>query len=268
MSKIGQLEGIMYLEKSTTKNNFDAARDGFVQAIVHFGGDWYMDSVEEGVQDEGLTSLMFIDREMFRDHDRVVAMCEDIRIREMKILWSARLDTVPTDDLLRAMRLAGCQSLDMMLDSDEAVEGLFWARRYGFEFRIRNVDGTPYLAEKITYTVAEREEIAERLPGLHAAQYDLAVAYFKARRFNDVMLPLGKAMTLGFPMNELCLNLLACLSAAKHYPDQAAGLLDQAGYGCPHPVVFRNRTLLKSWLESGGDLKGVRLELDPAGTFD
>jgi hypothetical protein len=115
--------------------------------------------------------------------------------------------------------------------------------------------------------VAEREAVAELLPGLHAAQFDLAVAYYRARRFGDVMRPLGKAMVLRFPMNELCLNLLACLSAARHYPDMAAGLLDQAGHGCPHPVVFRNRGLLRSWMESGGDLRGVRLELDPVGTI-
>jgi len=100
-------------------------------------------------------------------------------------------------------------------------------------------------------------------PSLHRARLELAVAYYRAGRLGDVMLPLGKAMTLRFPMNELCLNLLACLSAAKHYPEQAAGLLDQAGYGCPHPVVFRNRELLKAWLAGGGDLKGVRLCLEP-----
>jgi hypothetical protein len=161
------------------------------------------------------------------------------------------------------MRLAGCRRVAMTLGPDEAVEGLFWARRYGYDIRIRNVDGTPYTAERVTYSVSEREAVALRLPGLHAAQFDLAVAYYRAGRYADVMLPLGKAMTLRFPLNELCLNLLACLSAAKHYPDQAAGLLDQAGYGCPHPVVFRNRELLRAWLASGGDLKGVRLRLEP-----
>ena len=237
----------------------------FAHGVVRFDGDWNLDALEYAVREQGLSALSFDDSAMFRDHTHAVAMCEEMRLREIRVLWSAALDTVPTDGLLKAMRLAGCQQVDMMLDPDEAVEGLFWARRYGFEVRIRNVDDTPYTAERISYTVAEREAIAERLPGLHAVQFDLAVAYYGARRFNEVMLPLGKAMTLGFPLNELCLNLLACLSAAKHYPDQVAGLLTQAGYGCPHPVVFRNRALLKSWLESGGDLKGVRLELEPAG---
>jgi len=246
----------------TIGNNFDF----FSHCVVHFDGDWNLDELEQVVMERGLAALTFNDPAMFRDHAKVVAMCEDMRVREMKVLWSACLDRVPTDGFLKAMRLAGCQQVDMMLDSDEAVEGLFWARRYGFDVRLRNVDGAPYIAERISYTVAEREAIAERLPGLHAAQFDLAVAYYGARRYADVMLPLGKAMTLGFPLNELCLNLLACLSAAKHYPDQAAGLLVQAGYGCPHPVVFRNRALLKSWLESGGDIKGVRLELEPAGS--
>ncbi|WP_319543506.1 hypothetical protein [uncultured Pseudodesulfovibrio sp.] len=257
----------MRVEKQNTRlETLGARSESFSQYTVRFDGDWNLDSLEQAVCDRRLITLTFLDAAMFRDHAKVVAMCEAMRVRDIRILWSARLDRVPTDGMLQAMRLAGCQQVDMMLNPDEAVEGLFWARRYGFDVRIRNVDGTPYIAERISYTVAERETIAERLPGLHATQFDLAVAYYGARRYADVMLPLGKAMTLGFPMNELCLNLLACLSAAKHYPDQAAGLLVQAGYGFPHPVVFRNRALLKSWLESGGDLKGVRLELEPAGS--
>jgi hypothetical protein len=231
--------------------------------IVRFDRNWSLDEVENAVRGRGLSVLAFEDAAMFADHDRVIDMCLDMRVRDLNVLWSARLDRVPTDGLLRAMRLAGCQRLDMRLDPDEAVEGLFWARRYGFDVRIRNRNGAPYAAERITYSVAERETIAERLPGLHAAQFELAVAYYKAGRLGDVMLPLGKAMTLRFPLNELCLNLLACLSAAKHYPEQAAGLLDQAGYGCPHPVVFRNRELLKEWLAGDGALKGVRLNLEP-----
>nr|WP_319584434.1 hypothetical protein [uncultured Pseudodesulfovibrio sp.] len=235
----------------------------FAHGLVRFDRNWSLDEVEQAVRERGLAALAFEDAAMFADHERVVEMCLDMRVRDLNVLWSARMDTVPTDGLLKAMRLAGCQRLDMRLDPDEAVEGLFWARRYGFDVRIRNLNGTSYAAERISYSVAEREAIAGRLPGLHAAQFDLAVAYYRAGRLGDVMLPLGKAMTLRFPMNELCLNLLACLSAAKHYPDQAAGLLDQAGYGCPHPVVFRNKELLRSWLAGGGDIKGVRLCLEP-----
>ncbi|MBG0789775.1 MAG: hypothetical protein H0S80_04665 [Desulfovibrionaceae bacterium] len=257
----------MYLE---TRADRPVAKDGhvlpFAHGVVRHDGDWDVAPLAREVGERGLAALAFDDPVLFRDHASAVAMCESMRVLDMNVLWSARLDTVPTGGLLKAMRMAGCQQVDMTLDPDEAAEGLFWARRYGFEVGLGNGEGASYVAERIGYTVAEREEIAGRLPGLHAAQFDLAVAYFKARRYRDVMLPLGKAMTLGFPLNELCLNLLACLSAAKHYPGQAAGLLAQASYGCPHPVVFRNRELLKSWLESGGDLKGVRLELEPAGT--
>ena len=235
----------------------------FTYGVVRFDWDWCLDEVESAVDEGGLSALAFEDAAMFTDHERVVDMCTDMRVRDMNVLWSARMDTVPTGGLFKAMRLAGCQRVDMRLGPDEAVEGVFWARHYGFEVRIGNPEGSPYVAERMIYGVAEREAVAARLPGLHAAQFDLAVAYFRAGRYDDVMLPLGKAMTLRFPMNELCLNLLACLSAAKHYPDQAAGLLDQAGYGCPHPVVFRNRELLRAWLAGDGDLKGVRLRLEP-----
>lgn len=257
----------MRIEKKIMPERKEGQLQLFAHGVVRHDGSYDVGTFATDVQERRISALEFVDAAMFHDHERAIAMCEEMRLMDVRVVWSAHLDTVPTDDLLKAMRLAGCQYVDMTLDPDEAVEGLFWARRYGFDIRLRNVDGTPYIAERISYTVAEREAIAERLPGLHAAQFDLAVAYYKARRYQEVMLPLGKAMTLGFPLNDLCLNLLACLSAAKHYPGQAAGLLDQAGYGCPHPVVFRNRQLLKSWLESGGDLKGGRIELEPVASI-
>ena len=256
----------MYIESST---GMSEGKDGHHHLATHGVVRWNdgggIEDIEREIRERGLTTVVFAGSEFFDDHEVAMKMCRDMRVRGTNVLWSAQLSASPTGELLKSMRLAGCQHLDMQLDPDEAVNALGLARRYGFDIHIRNVDGTPYVADKISYTIMEREAITGRLPGLHSVQFDLAVAYYKARRYSEVMLPLGKAMTFRFPRNELCLNLLACLSAAKQYPDQAAGLLDQAGYGCPHPVVFRNRKLLKSWLESGGDLKGVRLELEPAG---
>ena len=201
--------------------------------------------------------------EFFVDHGRGVDFCRRLRERGVNVLWSAVLVKTPGRDLLREMRLSGCQRLTLRFASDAARRTYAMGREFGFEMDAVDADGSPCSLGRPSYTVAEREVIAGELPGLHAAQFDLAVACFRAGRYDEVMRPLGKAMTLGFPANELCLNLLACLSAARHYPDVAAGLLDQARYGWPHPVVMRNRKLLRSWLESGGDVKGVRLMLDP-----
>jgi hypothetical protein len=201
--------------------------------------------------------------EFFAEHGRGVDLCLDLREHGVNVLWSAVLEEAPSRELLREMRLSGCQRLSIRLDPGAARQAYAMGREFGFDMEIAHADGSPCGVGRRSYSVAEREEIAGELPGLHAAQFDLAVACFRAGRYDEVMRPLGKAMTLGFPANELCLNLLACLSAARHYPDVAAGLLDQARYGWPHPVVMRNRKLLRSWLESGGDVKGVRLELDP-----
>ncbi len=255
----------MYIERSTgMSEGKDGHRLPATHGVVRWDNGGSLKDIEREVRERDLATLAFADSEFFGDHEIAMAMCHDMRAHEMNVLWSAQLATVPAGELLKGMRLAGCQHVTMLLDPDEAVDALELVRHYGFDARICNVDGTSYASDKISYTVVEREVIAARLPGLHTVQFDLAVAYYNARRYSEVMLPLGKAMTLRFPKNELCLNLLACLSAAKHYPDQVAGLLDQARYGCPHPVVFRNRKLLKSWLESGGDLKGIRLELESA----
>ena len=203
--------------------------------------------------------------EFFADHERGGDFCRRLRERGVNVLWSAVLENAPERKLLREMRLSGCQRLAIRLEPGAARRAYAMGREFGFDMDVSHADGSPCRLGRRSYSVAEREEIAGGLPGMHAAQFDLAVALFRAGRYDEVMRPLGKAMTLGFPANELCLNLLACLSAAKHYPDVAAGLLDQARYGWPHPVVMRNRKLLRSWLESGGDVKGVRLMLDPGG---
>ncbi|MFH1915389.1 MAG: hypothetical protein ABIK45_14090 [Pseudomonadota bacterium] len=236
------------------------------RAVVRLGAEGTVAGLAARVVREGLRWLDFDDEPLFADSARAVAACREMRLRGINVLWSARIAGLPGRELLREMRLAGCQTLDARLGTDE-VSAVARAREFGFDVRLRDRDDAACASVRTTYTVAEREAVAELLPGLHSAQFDLAVAYYRARRFSDVMRPLGKAMVLRFPMNELCLNLLACLSAARHYPDVAAGLLDQAGYGCPHPVVFRNRGLLRSWMESGGDLRGVRLDLDPAGNL-
>lgn len=257
----------MFIEKLTSLSGGETGQGGeFRHGLVRWTADGSVADIVDDVRERGLRALVFVDRNFFSDHERAIAMCRRMRALDVNTLWSAYLMDNPSRELLMEMRLAGCQRLEMFLEPElDAVEALEMAREFGFDISLRNVDGTAYACDRMQYTVAEREGIAAKLAGLHSVQFDLAVAYFKARRFSDVMLPLGKAMTLRFPMNELCLNLLACLSAAKHYPDMAAGLLQQAGYGCPHPVVFRNRNLLKSWLESGGDVKGVRLMLDPEG---
>lgn len=252
----------MYIE---TINAMLDAHDGHETGyhVVRWTPDGTIADIADEVREKKLQSLVFIDEQFFSNPADTIAMCREMRVFGINVLWSAQLTALPTETMLKEMRLAGCERLSLLLASDEAVDALDLARMFGFDTRIRNVDGTPYATDRLRYTVAERKAIADRLPGLHAAQFDLAVALYKARRFHEVMLPLGKAMTLGYPANELCLNLLACLSAAKHYPDMASGLLDQAGHGWPHPVVLRNRRLLKSWLESGGDVRGVRLMLEP-----
>lgn len=185
----------------------------------------------------------------------------------LSALWAARIWDIPSRELLGEMRRAGCQRIELSLGPDDVMAALARVREFGFEITFCNGNGALSASDTRVYSVAEREAVAEQFPDVHAVQFELAVAYYKARRFRDVMLPLGKAMTLGFPMNDLCLNLLACLSAARHYPDMASGLLDQARYVRSHPVIYRNRKLLKSWQESGGDVKGVRLFLDPGSSL-
>ncbi|QJB58241.1 hypothetical protein [Pseudodesulfovibrio sp. zrk46] len=254
----------MYIEIMRSKS---VGKDGqgvtMPTAAIRWDGKTSLGNIAREIRKRNLQSLIIADNEFFADQAIAIGICQEMRRLNINVLWAATMRVKPNRELLREMRMAGCVRLLLYLAPDHAVETLMNARDFGFDICIRNVDGTPYASDRTYYTVAEREAIAKRLPDLHTAHFDLAVAYFKTGRYNEVMHPLGKAMTLRFPINELCLNLLACLSAVKHYPDMAAGLLRQAQNGSPHPVVFRNKSLLKSWLESGGDVRGIRLKLEP-----
>ncbi|CCH48140.1 tetratricopeptide repeat protein [Pseudodesulfovibrio piezophilus] len=222
-----------------------------------------LEEVLESIRSTCLKVFTFEDREIFSDNEYGLQLCAALREAGVNILWTARLNQEPSCELLQEMRLAGCQRLDFFLPSVGIGEVVSRVRKFGFAVRLCSIGGVWTSRDEWTYSVAERERVATLLPDVHAVHFELAVAYYKARRYREVMLPLGKAMTLGFPMNTLCLNLLACLSAVKHYPDMAAGLLEQAAYDCPPPVVSRNRREIRAWLESGGDVRGVPLILEP-----
>ena len=234
--------------------------------VVRFVEGGCVADIVADVRAQGLQYLVFLDERFFADSACVSGLCEGLQDGGLNVLWSAKLGHMPDSETLRRMRLAGCQRIGVTMAGAPWSEALERARKFGFDVRLESEDGFVRESGAASYTVEERAETARRLPGSHAAQFDLAVALFKAGRYGEVMHPLGKAMTLRFPMNELCLNLLACLGAAKRYPDMAAGLLAQAGHGWPHPVVLRNRSLLKSWAASGGDVRGTRLKLEPEST--
>lgn len=245
----------------TTGNG--SGRDTGVGVVISSKGGSLADVAVE-VARHDVQCLVFEDEALFRDEAAAISLCRNIRQSELNVLWSARLDTPPGRELLREMRLAGCQCLDLRLDFGNPEKILERAREFGFDMTLRHEGEIQCAVNASDYTVAEREVVSTLFPDLHTAQFDLAVAYFRARRYSDVMLPLAKSMTLGFPINALCLNLLACLSAAKHYPEMAAGLLKQARYGNSYPVVDKNNAMLQSWVQSGGDVRGMRLLLEPA----
>lgn len=232
--------------------------------VVRWTADGTVADLSKEIKKRGFQTLAFVDREFFAEHETAIAMCREMRELGINVLWIANMVVTPTRELLREMRLAGCQRLALALDAEaETKDVVKMAREFGFDISITSLDGTPILSGRTQYSVAERETIAQQMSGLHSVQFDLAVSYFKARRFGEVMLPLSKAMTLRFPVNELCLNLLACLSAAKHYPDMAANLLQLAEHGRSQPVVRQNQSLIDDWRANRGDVRGVRLELEP-----
>jgi len=205
----------------------------------------------------------FEDPELFADAGKCLQLCVMLRERKFNILWSARMNGAFGGGRLRVMRMAGCRRIVAAVDDDVLVEFREQARLFGFEYVFVRPDGSVLGSWQDGYTVAELEAVAAQLPGVHAVQFDLAVACFNAGLYEKAMEPLAKAMHLGFPASELTLHLLNCLKGAAQYPEVAAGRTVPSGPASPHPVVMRNRRLVRSWMESGGGVKGARLLPDP-----
>lgn len=253
----------MQFESKTVLVGDDRHGGGQSRVIIHGSDRGSLEGMLASAADSGASSLLFVGKGAFASKEIGLQTCDVIRKSQLPMLWNARLWSEPDSEVLKAMRFAGCRRLELHMDDATLEMVLPQVLALGFAVCVRHPDGSPYALEQIEYSLEEREVLAVQHPELHMVQFELAVAYFKAERLSDVMQPLGRAMTLGFPATPLCLNLLACLGAAKHYPEMAAGLLYQAGHWSTHPVVARNASRLEKWLANNGDIKGERLMLEP-----
>ncbi len=110
-----------------------------------------LDRLEQAVARVPVRMLMIKDDTFTADRRRALAVCEGIRQRGIHFLWSCdtRADAL-NDDLLRAMRLAGCQRISLGVESgspsvlraigknltpDRVAQVTRAARRYGLQVR-------------------------------------------------------------------------------------------------------------------------------------
>ncbi len=118
------------------------------------------------------------------------------------------------------------------------------------------------------YTAAQRQEVLERLPGLHAAHLDLAAACFAEGDMAGAGAAVEQALQLGYPLPGLCCNLRACLAAAAGDIQTALEeLIAAKGHGL-HAVVERNIAAAQRWIRVGGPDSGMPLILDPDCSFE
>lgn len=110
-----------------------------------------VDDLEKAVAQAPVKMVQIKDDTFTTHKKRVVAICKEIRDRDLRFFWSCdtRVDLL-TDELLRDMRLAGCQRLSLGVESgsqkvldaidkkitvDEIVESTQLAKRWGIKVR-------------------------------------------------------------------------------------------------------------------------------------
>lgn len=113
--------------------------------------DRVLDTIEEALDRLPVRMMLVKDDTFTADRQRGLAICEGIRRRGLRFLWSCdtRADALD-DELLRAMRLAGCQRLSIGVESgsrqvleqiqknvtpEEILASTEAAKRYGLQVR-------------------------------------------------------------------------------------------------------------------------------------
>jgi radical SAM superfamily enzyme YgiQ (UPF0313 family) len=113
--------------------------------------DYVLRCIERAVREYGITTLAIKDDSFTVRRDRAIAICRGIRDRGLRILWACdtRADMLD-DELVREMRLAGCQRLSLGVESgcprileamrknvtpEQVLEATRLAKRYGLEVR-------------------------------------------------------------------------------------------------------------------------------------
>ncbi len=118
------------------------------------------------------------------------------------------------------------------------------------------------------YSAAERLDILESLPDLHAAHLDLASAWLAEGRLAAARASAERALELGYPRPGLCHNLLACAAARAGDLKAALSELIKAKSCGLHSVVERNIEAAQRWIKAGGQDSRQALELDPDCSFE
>ncbi len=119
--------------------------------------DYVLDSLELAVRRDGMKFLFIKDDTFSASRKRTLSICQGIMERKLDFVWSCdtRVDALD-EDVLRAMRLAGCQRISLGVESgapeilaaikkksgpDLTLDVMRMARKFGFQVRFYMIVG-------------------------------------------------------------------------------------------------------------------------------
>jgi anaerobic magnesium-protoporphyrin IX monomethyl ester cyclase len=121
---------------------------------------------------------------------------------------------------------------------------------------------------RANYTIEELEAILALLPDHPAAHVDLAGAYYRQGRYDEVEKHLRLALELNYCSPGLVYNYLACLAAARQEIAEVMEYLIKAYKYFPHEIIQQNLKLLARWHKEGGPQNGRPLRLKAHNLFE
>jgi anaerobic magnesium-protoporphyrin IX monomethyl ester cyclase len=131
--------------------SFCAAESSWGRGFRPFGIGRVLDDLEAALARAKVRILLIKDDTFTTNRDRIFELCRGIRDRKLNFLWSCdtRVDVL-SDDLIREMRLAGCErmslgvesgsseilrSIDKRITLDQILDATELIRRYGIRAR-------------------------------------------------------------------------------------------------------------------------------------
>jgi radical SAM superfamily enzyme YgiQ (UPF0313 family) len=137
--------------------SFCASRSMWGTAVSAHSPAYILDALDAVVHTHGQRSIAIKDETFTADRSRVLELCRGIQARRLRFLWSCdtRADVLD-DELLAAMRSAGCERISLGVESasrpvldamnknlspDAVRASVSMARKYGFQIRFYMIAG-------------------------------------------------------------------------------------------------------------------------------
>ena len=117
------------------------------------------------------------------------------------------------------------------------------------------------------YSIEDRKKILQLFPGMSAAHFDLAAAYYASKDFTKAKTHICKSIRRGYPVTAIAYNNLAAITASQGKAKASRFLLEKAKLQGRQPIVEKNIQKLNERINSNSTQKRDCIRLSSTFNF-